>query len=88
MLEKNALWLEPLEFVCERATRLKVSDFIRPPEESEYVDEKASLSEAVHQLIVYPYISLLVTRNKLVVGILRLSDIFATVCDNIKTCKT
>ncbi len=88
MLEKNALWVEPLQFVCERATQLKVNDFVRPPEDSEHVDENATLDEAIHQLIVYPYHSLLVTRNNKVVGILRLSDVFATICDKIKTCKT
>lgn len=86
MLEKNALWLEPLDFLCQRATSLKVSDFVQPPEESEFVDENASLSEAVHQLIIYPYISLLVKRGDKVVGVLRLSDLFAAVCDKIKTC--
>lgn len=88
MLEKNALWLEPLQFICERATCLKVRDFVKPPEDSEHVDENATLGEAIHQLIVYPHQSLLVTRNKKVVGILRLSDVFATICDNIKTCKS
>jgi CBS domain-containing protein len=88
MLEENALWLEPLQFVCERATQLKVSDFVRPPKDSEYVDENASLVEAVHQLIITPYISLLVTRDKKVVGILRLSDVFRAICDKIKTCKS
>lgn len=88
MLEENALWLEPLQFACERATQLKVSDFVRPPKDSEYVDENAALSEAVHQLIMTPYISLMVTRGKKVIGILRLSDVFATICDKIKTCKT
>ena len=87
MLKDNALWLEPLQFVCERGTQLKVSDFVKPPEDSEHVDENATLGEAVHQLIVYPYHSLLVTRGKRVVGILRLSDVFATICDKIKTCK-
>ena len=60
MLEENALWLEPLQFVCERATQLKVSDFVSPPEDTEYVDENATLGEAIHQLVVYPYHSLLV----------------------------
>jgi CBS domain-containing protein len=88
MLEKNALWLEPLQFVCERATQLKVRDFVKPPEESEHVDENATLGEAIHQLIVYPYHSLLVTSDKKIVGILRLSDVFATISDRISNCKT
>ena len=88
MLEKNALWLEPLQFICERGTQLKVRDFVKPPVDSEHVDENATLGEAIHQLIVYPYHSLLVTRDKKVVGILRLSDVFTIICERIKTCKT
>jgi hypothetical protein len=34
-----------------------------------------------HQLIVSPYHSLLVARNDEAAGILRLSDIFAKICD-------
>ena len=86
MLENHTFWLEHLQFVCERAAQLKVSDFVSSPLDSEYVDENATLAEAIHQLIVYPYASLLVTRDKKVVGILRLSDVFATICDKIKTC--
>jgi len=87
MLEENALWLEPLQFVCQRATQLKVSDFVDPPESAEYVDENATLGEAIHQLVVYPYHSLLVRRNKKIVGILRLSDVFAVIHDKIKICE-
>ncbi len=86
MLEDSALWAEPLQFVSERATKLKVSDFIQAPSEGEYIDENATLGEATHQLIVYPYHSLLVTSGDKVVGLLRLSDVFTTICDEIKTC--
>jgi CBS domain-containing protein len=84
MLETNALWAEPLQFFSERAARLKVSDFIHAPAENEYIDENATLGEATHQLIVQPYLSLLVTSGGEVVGILRLSDVFAKICDIIK----
>ena len=86
MLENNALWLEPLQFICERATQLKVKDFMSPTKDDEHIDENATLDEAVHQLVMYPYISLLVTRADKVVGILRLSDVFIKICDKIKTC--
>ena len=84
MLEDNALWAKPLQFVRERATQLKVGDFIQKPSEGEYIDENATLGEAVHQLIVQPYHSLLVTSGDEVVGILRLSDVFTKICDVIK----
>lgn len=84
MLDNTALWAEPLQFFRERATQLKVGDFIQAPAEGEYIDEKATLGEAIRQLIAYPYHSLLVTSAKEVVGILRLSDVFSKVCDEIK----
>ena len=83
MLEDNALWAEPLQFFAERATKLKVGDFIQAPSENEYIDQNATLGEAIHQLIVQPYHSLLVTEDDEVVGILRLSDVFSKVCDII-----
>jgi CBS domain-containing protein len=87
MLDDHALWHEPLQFVCERASELKVNDFIQAPSEGEYVDENATMGSAIHQLIVNPYYSLLVTSGDAVVGILRLSDVFTKICDVIKTCK-
>ncbi len=84
MLEDNALWAQPLQFVRERAAQLKVGDFIQTPLENEYIEENSTLGEAAHQLIVYPYLSLLVTRDDEVVGILRLSDVFTKVCEIIK----
>ena len=84
MLANNALWAEPLQFFGERAARLKVSDFIQAPSEGEYIDQNATLGEATHQLIVQPYLSLLVTNDDEVVGILRLSDVFTKICDIVK----
>jgi hypothetical protein len=86
MLEDNVLWSEPLQFVCERATKLKVGNFIQAPSEGEYIDANATLSEATHQFVVYPYQSLLVNSGDEVVGILRLSDVFTKICDTIKGC--
>lgn len=88
MLATNALWHKPLQLVCERASKQKVSDFIQPILDSEYIDENAILGEALHQLVVYPYHSLMVTRDDEVVGIVRLSDVFQKVCDEIKACES
>jgi predicted transcriptional regulator len=57
------------------------------PEPRVYIEENATLDEAVHRLIVCSYQSLLVNRGKKVVGILRLSDVFTKICDTIKSCK-
>ena len=86
MLEDNSLWIEPLQFICERAAELKLSSFIQPPSEDEYIDENATLAEAAHRLVLYPYLSLLVIRDDEVVGILRLSDLFSKICEIMKSC--
>jgi CBS domain-containing protein len=87
MLRDNVLWNEPLKFICNRATGLKVSNIMRVPEEGMYIDENATLGEAVHQLVLPKQQSLLVTRDDEVVGVLRLSDVFSQICDEIKACK-
>ena len=84
MLEDTNLWAEPLQFFHERATKLKLSEFIKTPSEDEYIEENDTLGEATRQLVVFPYHSLLVTRGDEVVGILRLSDVFAKICDIIR----
>jgi CBS domain-containing protein len=84
MLKTNALWSEPLQFFGERAAKLKVCDFIQAPSADEYIDENTTLGEATHQMLVQPVLSLLVTSNDEVVGILRLSDVFTKICDIIR----
>jgi CBS domain-containing protein len=87
LLETHALWQKPLHDLCKRAGQIKVEDIMYAPSEGEYVREDASLDEAVHQLIVGHHQSLLVTRGKEIVGVLRLGDVFGHVCELIKTCE-
>ena len=86
MLEDNALWVQPLQFICEQAAGMKLSNFIQAPSENEYIDENATLGEATRRLVIYSYLSLLVTSGDEVVGILRLSDVFSKVCEIFKNC--
>jgi CBS domain containing-hemolysin-like protein len=88
MLKDNVLWSEPLQFICSRAFEINVRDFMEVPDSCAYIEEDATLDEAIHQLIVCSYQSLLVTRDQKVVGVLRLSDVFTKICDTIKACKT
>jgi predicted transcriptional regulator len=87
LLKDYALWTEPMEFVCTRAGKLKVSDIMETPADELYIEENATLDEAMHQLVVCRNQSLLVMRANQVFGVLRLSDIFAKVCEKIKSCR-
>jgi hypothetical protein len=53
---------------------------------TESIDENALLTEAIHRIVLWQTLSILVTRGGEVVGILRLSDLFdeisCHVCDS------
>jgi CBS domain-containing protein len=75
------LWQEDLTSIWKRAQTIKIKDVMNPVSES--IDENASLTDAMHQIIMLQCLSLLVKRGSNVVGILRLSDIYHEVEQNI-----
>jgi CBS domain containing-hemolysin-like protein len=77
----------PLKDLCSNASKLKVEDFMQAPSEGEIIDQDTSLEIAVLQLVMGRHISLLVTRGKEIVGILRLADVFAAVFHTMKECE-
>jgi hypothetical protein len=72
----------------EEAAAKKVEEFMQTPSPGEYVSEECSLDTAVHRLIAGTHLSLLVTRDKQIVGILRISDVFAAVFHEMTTLET
>jgi CBS domain-containing protein len=86
MLVNYDLWQKPLEDICKKAAQLKVKDIMYTPSEGEYVEEDATLDQAIHQLVLGHHQSLLVTRKKEIIGIFRLSDLFKEIWDQVKAC--
>jgi len=86
LASKHKLWTGLLKDICKKSTKLVVKNFMHTPSEGEYVDENAYLSDGIHQIIMGRRQSLLVTRGKRIVGVLRLADVFKEVCDRIKDC--
>ena len=80
------LFANPLNDICRKAGKQSVKKFMYTPSEGEYVSEDASLDVAMHQLIMGHQQSLLVTAGKKIVGILRLTDVFAAVFHKMKDC--
>jgi hypothetical protein len=60
---------------------------MQTPSEGEFIEEDASLEMAVMQLVTGHHISLLVTREKEIIGILRMTDAFAAVFHTMKECE-
>ena len=86
LMERHQLWQEALRDICSEAAERNVKGFMVTPTEGEYVDEDASLDEAIHQLVMGRHQSILVLRQKKIVGILRLTDVFETVSNMILQC--
>jgi CBS domain-containing protein len=87
MSRQFSLMEKPLNDICRKAAKVKVRDIMHTLTGGEYVDEEASVNEAIKQLVLGQHHSLLVTRGEEIVGILRLSDVFLEVCRLIKACE-
>jgi CBS domain-containing protein len=86
VFEDYKLFANPLDDICRKAGEQPVKQFMYTPTEGEYVSEDTSLEAAIHQLIMGQSQSLLVTRGDKIVGILRLTDVFAAVFHKMKEC--
>jgi len=87
MVKKYSLWDKPLEDICAKAGGKKVKNFMFKPSEGECIDQDATLNEAIHLLVLGNKLSLLVTKDDKITGILRLTDVFSHVCELVKTCE-
>ena len=86
VFEDYKLFANPLDDICRKAGEKPVKNFMQTPSEGEYVSEDVSLEVAIHQFIMGQHQSLLVTRDEKIVGILRLTDVFAAVFHKMKEC--
>jgi CBS domain containing-hemolysin-like protein len=77
----------PLKDLCMKAAKVKVESCMQTFKEGEYIDQEATLDVAIQHLALENLISLMVTLNKEIVGILRLSDVFAAVFHTMKECE-
>jgi CBS domain-containing protein len=86
LLETYKMFDKPMEAICRKAAQQKVGQYMHTPSEGEFIDEQAALDEAIHLLILGHHQSLLVTRNGDIIGVLRLTDVFAAVFHAMKEC--
>jgi len=84
MMENMRFWRDDITDVCARARTTRIADAMHPVTEN--IDENAYIVEAVHMLVMWQTLSILVTRNGEVVGILRLSDVFGEISHYIQSC--
>ena len=87
MLNQCSFWEKPRREICKDAGRLKVEKLIHAPAIGEFVEEDASLTDAIHQLALEHHQSLLVTKGRKIVGVLRQKDVFKEVFETLASCE-
>ena len=81
------LWVEPTQTICERGGRLTVSDVMHTPEKMEYIEETATLENALHLYVMGIHQPLIVNnKDGKVTGVLRFGDVFEVVRQRLLSC--
>jgi len=89
MLNRFDLWQAPLSSICEKASRIHVSEIDYAVLSDHHVTEDADLNLAAHLMVTGEHTSLFVkdAEGREVVGILHRRDLLEEVFERIKACK-
>ena len=79
LIDNLKFWQRDLTEVCRRARFVGVRDIMHPITES--IDEDSPLAEAIHRIVMWQTMRILVTRAGEAVGILRLADLYGEVAE-------
>jgi CBS domain-containing protein len=86
IMTQHNLWDTDLHSICRKSGAQPVKKIMQTLTEGEFVDENATLADAIHQLVMGNKQSLMVTTNNKVIGILRLTDVFGSIFHTMKEC--
>lgn len=81
MQEQYSLWSEQDIDLCKISKITKCKEIMSPIEQ--HIEQNETISQAIHKLVMWQTLSLLVTDGKEIVGIIRLSDIYSSIEDFI-----
>jgi CBS domain containing-hemolysin-like protein len=84
IVSRYNLWDESLEDMIKHSSSLKASDIMYSHSEGGHVYEHSSIADAIHQMAMNHHTSVLVEKDGLITGVIRLLDIFKEVCDSIE----
>ena len=80
------LWGDSLSNLCSKATTIKVIDAMHVPEDGHYIDADSDIEHGLHMYMVGTPQPLIVRSNGSVVGVLRMSDVFAEIVNRMNAC--
>lgn len=80
------LWMEPVEDVCHRSSRVTVAEAMHIPEKSEFINEEDTLGKGLSLYVMGVHQPLIVKKGDTVTGVLRFGDIFEVLHKHLLTC--
>lgn len=86
-LDDYDLWKSPLTDICRKSYNKKVGELVANQSPTGFIDANATLSQAVHQLIMSRCQALIVSSQGDYIGLLRLVDVFDEVAAQMKACQ-
>ncbi len=79
IMDHYDLWRDNFFDICAKAHNIYIKDIMMPIIQN--ISQEASIAEAVHKIIMWQTLSILVTDGSKIVGILRLSDLYKEVAN-------
>jgi len=87
IMNQYDLWERPLSELCKAVETVNVKKVMYTLSDHQKVKESDTLDKAMHQIVLGRHHSLLVTKEKKIIGILRSTDVFNWLYDKIGACK-
>ena len=81
------LWMDPVETVCQRGSKVTVGEAMHKPDESEFIQEDDSLEKALSYFVMGVHQPLIVKNGDDVTGVLRFGDLFEVVHKRLVACE-
>lgn len=88
MVDGYEAWDQPLARLEAITQNRKAKDLVKALSKDEYIDEDASLNEALRRLVDNRLLSLVAMSGSETAGILRVVDVFQYVCDELRSGKS
>ncbi|TVR97549.1 MAG: hypothetical protein EA406_09240 [Rhodospirillales bacterium] len=84
MVDGYEAWDQPLAHLASKARHRRARDLVNALPRHEFIDEEASINEALRRLLDNRTLSLIAMRGTRAVGVLRIVDVFQYVCDAVR----
>ncbi len=81
------LWSEPLSSLCRKNAGAKAGEVMHSPKKAEILDEDETLDKALHAFVLGVHQPLLVQKDGIITGVVRLGDAFDKVRTAILACE-